>query len=270
MGAGRWAAAGFGAAMLAAAAAGAGDAPLAPHRAAYSLGLGNAKIGDIATIEGAMTIDWQETCDGWTMTQRMRFRIFDSDGEAMDNDVSFSSWEAHDGLSYRFTLRTTRNGEVAEQLRGRASLDGRGKGGKAVFAEPEGEVIELPPGTLFPAEHTLLLIQRATAGERSVAKPVFDGATLDGAMEINAVMGAPVKVEANAGAQIAAALLAGPSWRVRMAFFRTDDQRGSEPEYETSMRLFENGVGTEFLFDYSEFSIKAKLERLEALPRPRC
>jgi hypothetical protein len=256
---------------MTAAAAGAADPALAPHRAAYSLSLGSAKIGSVTTIEGAMTIDWQETCDGWTMTQRMRFRVFDADGDAVDNDVSFSSWEARDGLSYRFTLRTTRDGEVTEVLRGRASLDGAGKGGKVTFAEPEGEMLELPPGTIFPTEHTLLLIDRAKVGEKSFAKPVFDGATLDGAMEINAVIGAAVAADPPGdGPALARELLSGGSWRVRMAFFRLDTQRGTEPEYETSMRLFANGVGGEFLFDYAEFSIKAKLERLEALPKPRC
>src|SRR6185503_188526 len=93
------------------------------------------------------------------------------------------------------TLRTTRDGEVTEVLRGRASLDGAGKGGKVTFAEPEGEMLELPPGTIFPTEHTLLLIDRAKVGEKSFAKPVFDGATLDGAMEINAVIGAALAAD---------------------------------------------------------------------------
>jgi hypothetical protein len=268
-----WLRAGAAAALLTmtGAAAGATDSALAPHRAAYSLSLGSAKLGSVTTIEGAMTIDWQETCDGWTMTQRMRFRVFDADGDAVDNDVSFSSWEARDGLNYRFTLRTTRDGEVTEVLRGRASLDGAGKGGRAVFAEPEGEMLELPPGTIFPTEHTLLLIERAKGGEKSFARPVFDGATLDGAMEINAVIGAALPADPPGGGPgLARDLVGGGSWRVRMAFFRLDTQRGTEPEYETSMRLFANGVGGEFLFDYAEFSIKAKLERLEALPKPRC
>jgi hypothetical protein len=49
-----------------------------------------------------------------------------------------------------------------------------------------------------------------------------------------------------------------------------DDQGGGEPEYETEMRLYDNGVGSEFVFDYPEFSIRARLERLEAFARPRC
>ncbi|MBL8697393.1 MAG: DUF1849 family protein [Alphaproteobacteria bacterium] len=247
------------------------EARLASHRAVYVLTLGTAKANGVAAVEGAMSLDWQETCDGWTMAQRMRFQLFDSDGESIDNDITFSSWESRDGLSYRFTMRTLRNGEVADELRGRATLDGRGKGGKAVFTLPENEILELPPGTLFPTEHTLELIDGAKAGRRTLTRPVFDGASVEGAMEVNAVIAAVAAAEAAVpGAGKAAELVNGPSWRVRMAFFRMDDQRGSEPEYETTLRVFGNGVGTDFLFDYQEFSIKARLERLEMVPPPRC
>lgn len=258
-------------AALVADVAAAAEARLTSHRAAYTLTLGAAKTSGIASIDGAMTIDWQETCDGWTMSQRMRFRIFDADGEAIENDITFSSWEARDGTSYRFTMRSQRDGDTVDELRGRASIGGPGKGGKVVFTQPADEVLELPPGTLFPSEHSLLLIDKARAGDRAVARPVFDGASVEGAMEVNAIIGPVLPPDGDAAGQhIARELLAGESWRVRLAFFRNDDQRGSEPEYETSMRMFANGVGTDFVFEYNEFSIKARLERLEAIAPPRC
>jgi EipB-like len=244
-------------------------AQIASHRAAYKLSLGNGKSSGIAELDGAMYIDWHEACEGWTISQRMRFQIFDDDGQPIDNDISFSSWEAKDGQTYRFTLRTMRNGEVAEELRGRAELEGRGKGGKAVFSEPEDEVIELPPGTIFPTEHSIELIQKARAGEKIFSRHVFDGATLDGALEINALITGRSPAEKSLPAKVAADLAKGESWRVRMAFFKLEEQ-AAEPEYETSMRLLDNGVGLDFLFDYKDFSIKAQLEQLEALPKPRC
>lgn len=245
------------------------SAQIASHRAAYKLSLGSGKASGIIELDGAMYIDWHEVCEGWTISQRMRFQIVDEDGQPVDSDISFSSWEAKDGLTYQFTLRTLRNGEVAEELRGRAELDGRGKGGRAIFTEPEEEVIELPPGTIFPTEHSIELLRKANAGEKIFARQVFDGATLDGALEINALITGRVPPEKTLGPRIAADLAKGPSWRVRMAFFKPEEQ-GAEPEYETSMRLLDNGVGLDFLFDYKDFSIKAQLEQLEALPKPRC
>jgi hypothetical protein len=245
------------------------SAQIASHRAAYKLSLGSAKTSGVAELEGAMYIDWHEACEGWTISQRMRFQLTDEDGQPVDNDISFSSWEAKDGLNYRFTLRTTRNGEVAEELRGYAELDGKGKGGKAVFSEPEGEVIELPPGTIFPTEHSIQLLQKAIAGDKIFARQVFDGATLDGALEINALITGKLPPEKPAKSTISPDLLKGPSWRVRMAFFKLEEQ-AAEPEYETSMHMLDNGIGLDFLFDYKDFSIKAQLEQLEALPKPRC
>jgi hypothetical protein len=247
----------------------AASAQIVPHRAAYTLSLGSAKPSSgIAAIEGGMYIDWQEICDGWTISQRMRFSLVDGDGESIDNDISFSSWESKDGLAYRFTVRTVRGGEVTEELRGRAKLEGRGLGGKAEFTEPPGEVMELPAGTLFPTEHTIVLIDKAVAGERLLSRLVFDGASLDGALEVNAVIGPKQASEAPAAPRIDA--IAGrPYWRVRMAFFKPAESNG-EPEYETSTGMLDNGVGRDFLFEYGDFSIRAKLDRLEAVAKPRC
>ncbi|HEX9466159.1 MAG TPA: DUF1849 family protein [Alphaproteobacteria bacterium] len=245
------------------------SAEIVPHRASYTLTLGGAKSSSgVVDIQGAMYIEWQEVCDGWTINQRMRFQMTDSDGERTDNDINFSSWEAKDGLSYRFTLRSLRDGEVDETLRGRAVLEGSGKGGKAVFVEPQGLEIELPPGTLFPTEHTLVLIRMAEKGEQQVARMVFDGATRDGALEVNAIIGSKT-TEVAAQPQIASAIGARPAWHVRMAFFKDDDRTGA-PEYETGLRLQDNGVGRDYTFEYPEFAIKSRLDLLEALPRPKC
>jgi hypothetical protein len=248
-------------------------ASIASHRAAYVLSLGNAKANSgVSAIEGGMYIDWQEVCGGWTIAQRMRFKVYAEEGEVIDNDISFSSWEAQDGLSYRFTLRTVRNGDVVEQLRGRATLDGRGKPGKVEFSEPDGEVLDLPAGTIFPTEHSLQLLKAAMGNDRTLSRIVFDGASLDGALEINAVIGPRLAPEKIDNPNVAGAITNRPSWRMRMAFFKTasDQQQQSEPEYETGMRVLDNGVGYDFLFEYDDFSIKAKLDRLEALPAPKC
>jgi hypothetical protein len=254
--------------MLAAAASPAAE--IASHRASYTLSLGSARSNSgITAIEGAMFIEWQEVCDGWTISQRMRFQMIDSDGDKLENDISFSSWEAKDGLSYRFTLRSSRDGEVSEQLRGRAQLDGVGKAGKAFFTDPEGLDIDLPAGTIFPTEHTLVLIRGAEANDRQISRTVFDGATQDGALEINAIMGATLPVRPDAGSKINAELGQRPGWRTRMAFFKADASGGA-PEYETSLILHNNGVGRDYTFEYPEFAIKSRLDLLEPLPKPQC
>src|SRR5258708_22654741 len=90
-------------------------AEIVPHRASYTLTLGGAKSSSgVVDIQGAMYIEWQEVWDGWTINQRMRFPMTDSDGERTCNAINFSSRETKDGLSHRYTLRSLRDGYVAE------------------------------------------------------------------------------------------------------------------------------------------------------------
>ncbi len=239
---------------------------IAPHRAAYSLSLGEGRSGGVGSIDGALVIDWGEVCEGWTISQRMRFRMSGGAGGDVDSDISFSSFESRDGRNYRFSLRTSRDGEVVEDLRGRAELD-PDKGGMAEFSTPDTTIV-LPPGTMFPTAHSLLLINLAEGGERLVTRAVFDGATLDGALDVSAIIGDRTPVDPKLAAR-APAVGARPSWRVRMAYFNPDDKSGT-PTYETSMRMLDNAVASEYSFEYPEFSIRAKLERLDALPKPNC
>jgi hypothetical protein len=108
----------------------------------------------------------------------------------------------------------------------------------------------------------------AAGGEKQISRAVFDGATLDGALDVSALIGNLLPPQDSA-ANIAPSLGTRPSWRVRMAYFSVDDQSGT-PTYETSMRMLDNGVAADYSFEYPEFTMNAKLERLEPLPRPRC
>ena len=47
-------------------------ADLAPYRAAYTLRLDSSASGaTVVDAHGAMTAEWVETCDGWTVQQRI-------------------------------------------------------------------------------------------------------------------------------------------------------------------------------------------------------
>ncbi len=241
---------------------------LAPHRAVYSMTLGatRAAIGIIGG-SGDMYMEWAESCEGWTLTQRLRLKLFYSQGGAVDTDSRFSSWESRDGLSYRFTLRNLRDGKVSEELRGRASLEGSGTGGVAAFTRPEGKKLHLPKGSVFPTEHMVQLIERAQAGDKRLSRIVFDGASLDGPQEVNAVIGRAIEAKADGAGE--KALTSRPSWRMRLAFFPLESMT-PEPDYELGLRLFDNGVAEDLILDYGDFTLLAKIEQIEALPKPAC
>jgi EipB-like len=254
--------------VLAMGAPAAGAAEIAPHRALYSMSLGSARSDSgVVDAHGSMAYEWGETCDGWTIEQRYRLKM--RYGETPDVDIisSFVTWESKDGLRYRFNQRQTRNGEVDQDIRGEARLDGIGKGGIAEFTKPQPQTMKLEPGVLFPSAHTILLIDKAREGENFVSRQVFDGATDENAVQVSAAIG--VKVTADPAVVQLNPLLQRPGWRVRLAFFPADASV-ERPDYELGMRLLDNGVSQDMLIDYGDYSIRAKLDDIEPLSKPSC
>src|SRR2546430_46510 len=191
----------------------AGAADIAPHRALYTMSLGQTH-GDagVTGAGGTMAYQWGESCDGWTVEQRYRLKM--AYGESSDVSISsnFVTWEAKDGLKYRFNQKETGNGNENEGIRGQAKLDGPDKAGTVEFEKPQPKSIKLPPGVLFPSAHTMFLIDKAKAGENFISRQIFDGATVENAVLVSAVIGA--KVEPDEESAKKSPLLNRPGWRV--------------------------------------------------------
>jgi hypothetical protein len=253
---------------------------ISPHRALYNLSLQSSKAGSgVVGATGAMIYEWGETCDAWTVQQRFRLRLVYEDADPVELSSTLVSWESKDGLRYRFNERRLRNGDPDEEVKGEARLEGSGMGGKADFTKPDAVTMTLAPKVLFPTAHTLLLIERAIAGDNFLSRDVFDGATEDNASQITAVIGPRIDAttsgdKAAAGAAskdkvVKSPLIDRPSWRVRLAFFPADT-KADEPDYELGMRLFDNGVSGDMSLDYSDYVIRAKLDEIEPLSKPAC
>ncbi|MGE0716047.1 MAG: cell envelope integrity EipB family protein [Alphaproteobacteria bacterium] len=251
---------------LTAAAAAAGS--IAPHRALYDLSLASARTsGGVVGVQGRMLFEWGDACDGWTVEQRYRMRLSQAQEDEVEIVSSLASWEAKDGLRYRFTLRKKRGEEPEEEVRGTARLEGPGRGGYADFTRPEESRVDLPRGTLFPTAHTLEIIRRAEAKDAYFSRRVFDGSEVEKPGEVNTVIGRPQASDVDPG--IRSKLLDRPGWRIRMAFFAADGQ-APLPEYEIGLHLLDNGVSSDMLIDYGDFTVRARLRELEALPSPGC
>jgi EipB-like len=247
------------------------DAILVPHRATYEMKLSVARTNSgIVEVNGRMVLETVDACDGWEIKQRIKLTFLRNDGEEFVTDSNFSSYESKDGLELRFSVRNAQNDEVEEELRGHADLEGLGAKGRATFSLPEARSFELPAGTLFPTTHIARIIRHAREGEKSVSYKVFDGARLDGAFNVNAVIGKSPRPPAGAPPMRGdLGLLRVPSWGVRLAFFASDDL-GAQPEYELALDLLSNGIARSMLLDYGDFAVDARLIQLQALPRPKC
>ena len=278
-----------------------GGVQIAAHRALYTMTLAHAKTDSGVTgAQGEMGYQWGETCDGWTVEQRYRLTINYAESQDVAIDSNFVTWESKDGLRYRFNQKETRNGTVDEEIRGSAQLDGPGKGGTVTFEKPQPQTMKLPPGALFPSAHTMLLIEKAKAGADFVARQVFDGATVEGAVLVSAVIGKKIepgpaaqydpkadpksaadvkgadpnassggKTAAGADPSLSDPVLQRPGWRIRLAFFPSDPNTET-PDYELGMLLLDNGISRDMQIDYGDYTINAKLAKIEPLGKPHC
>jgi hypothetical protein len=237
--------------------------PLAAHRALYELTLNSSRGGrQISAAHGTMGYEVADVCDGWATRQRLRMTITSAEGEDTDMDSDYATWEAKDGLSFRFHMVQKSDTQVTSQTDGSAHLTKVGGPGDVEYRLPKESKVELPTGTLFPMMHTLAIINAARAGKKFLALPLFDGTDDDGFEDSSIAI-----IDWKPPFATKYAFLSPlASTRVRIAFF--DHAAGSPtPTYEVAMRYWENGVADEMLMDFEDFVMNAKLTELTPLPR---
>ncbi len=236
-----------------------------PHRAVYDLTLttGSGR-GEVADVSGTMLFEWSDSCDGWSLTQRTAMSFLYQTGEEIDLGWNLATWESKDGLRYRFFVRKLENGELTEEFRGEARLDGPGKGGVAEYTLPEQRSIELPPDTLFPTAHSLKLMERIVAGDTLFWARVFDGSDAEGLFDVSAVVASHLATEAG-GPNRSPLLAAGPSARVGLAFYAAEGE-AAEPEHEQTLRLHRNGVVEGLDLNFGDFTVHGALKDIKKLP----
>lgn len=252
-------------AILQAAAASASE--FRPHRAYYKMELLSAKAGTgIASIDGDLAADWDHSCAGWTLTQKLLLNIYGPDGRKRTSyESTVSTWESIDGREYRFQVRNVTNGRATDVVEGMARVPSNAsKKGWAQFNKPKKRRIDLPAGTVFPTRHTIIALRELPKAPTILSKFVFDGLTEQGVHQINAVVGRRLAKQSTKPG------LAGlPAWPVQLAFFKPQG-KAAEPDYEMGMHLFDNGVGDNIVIDYETFKVRASLERLELSDRESC
>lgn len=219
----------------------------------------------VANVDGDMVADWDQSCEGWTLSQKSVINIYAPSGQRVLSIAStISTWESRDGREYRFAVRNLRNGRPAEIIEGTARIAADGSSGRAEFTSPKKQTMPLPRGTVFPTAHTVRVLEKLHEAPTIVPMPVFDGMTVDGVHDVNTVIGRPAK-----GVSTQAQLTGRWSWPIHLAFFSEGGQQ-AEPEHEIGMRLFDNGVSEALVLDFRNFKVRGTLERLELGRRPTC
>ena len=231
---------------------------LVSHRAAYRLSLvGSGNDGGLTAVRGGLVMEWRAECDGWISNQRLGFAAATEEGPGFTYDVRLSSWESRDNTKLSFTIKTYDDGQLGDELEGKASLHGPDASGEAVYSEPADQKLDLPAGTVFPTEHIRRLIAAAQSGEHIVNHPVFDGSSSDTLTQVTTVIGKP-RQSAD-----------GKRWPLHLAYYGVT-QSDTTPDFEITFDMDEGGIVYDLTLDYGDYALKAELEKLEKLPTPDC
>ncbi len=239
-------------------------AGLAAHKALYSLTLAPAKGSDIVAARGTMGYEVTDVCDGWAVRQRLKMTITNADGQDIVMTSDYATWESKNGLKFRFHVRQTTDEAVTSQTDGSATLAKLGGNGEARYTSPHAMTTALPAGTLFPMMHTAAIITAAKDKLRFLNVPLFDGTDEHGAEDSFIVV-----LDWN---QPAATKWPGlsslPSTRVHLSFF-DHQETAITPNYQVTMRYWENGVADNMKMDFGDFIMNAKMTEFALQPH-RC
>lgn len=258
--------------VLAAATGGALAAPagLAPHRAVYDLSLKDAtESSGIDGMSGRMVYEFSgSACEGYTT--KFRFVTQTETGETSRlTDQQTTTFEDIRRHIFRFDTRSYVDQALDYTTRGEAAVeDGEVK---VDLDEPAREAFGLGKA-LFPTEHMLELIERATKGDRFYESRIFDGSdNADEAMLTTTVVG-PLKESeaADAEAAVTGGLARDKFWPVVISYFNEDAAGDPKPSYLITFKLYGNGVTRDLTMDYGDFVLKGRLAKLEMLPPKPC
>jgi hypothetical protein len=234
---------------------------LAAHRALYELTLASAR-GDVTGATGTMSYEVGDACDGWTAHQQLAMTVTNRDGQDIDMLSDYTTYESKDGTSLSFRSRQSTDSAVTSEVNGEATLSATG--GDIRYTQPKAETRPLPKGTLFPMAHTEAIITAAMAGKKFIELPLFDGTGAEGAQDSSVAITSWGGPQASKWADLAPLA----NGRVHVAFFERGNG-AAQPEYEVSMRYWENGVADELVMDFGDFVMRGRLKAL-TLPRKGC
>jgi hypothetical protein len=242
--------------------------PFVGQDAFYHLRLGGPGGSDVVAGGGQMGYEVIDACNGWAVRQRLEMTLIDGDGQVTRTVSDYATWEAKDGLAFRFHTVDTTDGEVDDRLDGEAHLDRPGGPGEVTYTAPKKTTMALPAGTMFPMWQTEAIIRAAQAGKKFITMPLFDGTGADGASLSSVAIDGwdpPAADPASVGAGRFPVLAALPSTRVHVAFFSRKPD-AVLPDFEIAMRYFSNGVADGLAMDFGDFTMEGQLARLAILP----
>ncbi len=237
------------------------EAGFVPHKALYDIKLSSKKSGaKLSNLSGKMLYEWQPSCDAWISNHRFDMTYEYPELPAVRIKSDYTTYESFDGKEFNFSSQRKQGDMLLEELRGSATPK------EANFTIPGGLNFNFSNKMLFPMAHTLDVLEKIKAGQKFYNTSIFDGSDTDGPFDINSFIGKPTKYTPSEtyAKNIDSELIMPKGWKLRLAFFPHENPEAIS-DYEMSLTFHENGVISDMLVEYSDFSVTQKLIALEKL-----
>ena len=241
---------------------------LVSHKANYTLTMGaKSQNALVQNVRGKISFELRSECDGWYLSEDYLFQFLYESGEEITILSHSDSWEDIEGQLYSFDVREQNSYEPESLYTGFANLPSESEIGEASYAGTYDDNLLLSDDILFPVTYTRAIIDAAEMGKKFMSKQLFVNSTPEDALKTaSAAIGNKKPYKSDVRIE---GVTTSHYWPIDIAYFKMDATEPT-PEYQIQMDLHDNGVVTNFLIDYGEFSINANISDGNLLDNPDC
>ena len=242
--------------------------PMVSHKADYKLSMGKKNRNvSVQDVQGKISFTLKAQCDGWSLKEDYLFQFFYENGEEVTILSQSDSWEHKNGQLYSFDVREKNSREPETIYTGYAILPPQSDIGEANYAGAYNDNLRLSNNIMFPVTYTRTIINAAQQGKKFISKEIFvNSIPEDSVKTATAVIG--IKKPYKSDFQIDG-VTTSFYWPIDVAYFRADASE-TLPEYQIQMKLHDNGVVTDFLINYGDFTINAAISNARLIENIDC
>lgn len=245
-----------------------------PHRAVYDIKLINATDrSGIKKMKGRMVFEVRgNECEGITLKYRFLTRVSTARDQYL-SDQQTSTYESPDGKEFTFLSKSFLNEQLEETVKGRAVHTANGI--SVVLDSPTHQEFDFPTAR-FLTSYLVKIIDLAKAGEHFIRDDIYDGSDGgDETISTSSVISNQKSVSDSNdefGSEVAEHLEDLEAWHISMSYFDKNTGASAEhiPVFESSYLLFDNGVSSDLVMRYPDYSLEGKLSELEMFEVSPC
>ena len=245
-----------------------------PHRAVYDIKLlKSSERSGIRRMEGRMVFEVRgNECDGITLKYRFLTKVSTARDQYL-SDQHTSTFETADGREFTFLSKSFLNEQLETTTKGVAKHTS--KGISVALESPVQKDVNFS-NAQFLTSYLVKLIELAKSGEHFMRDDLYDGSEGGDKIISTSTVISKLKSVADSkdefGGSVSGHLKDIDAWHVSMSYFDKHIGASAEhtPMFESSFLLFANGVSSDMVMQYPDYTLSGTLSELEMFKEESC